>query len=161
MNVRGMKSFCNQYLAGQKSHHVYHSPHYASRFGLSKEHVRLSSVLQGSLGESIKFRVPGPSFILLTREALVEKDWTMKWSLHLKEPPWISSVHPSGRGSCPILGVLGSGQSSCHLSFLPFYPRFIIYTREIKNSSQLVLRSSLFPVFHNPHQENEVFQECL
>ena len=85
----------------------------------------------------------------------------MKWSLCLKEPPCVSSVHPSGRRSRPILGVLGSWQRSCLLSFLPFYPRFIIYTREIKNSSQLVLRSSLFPIFHNPHQENEVFQECL
>ena len=107
------------------------------------------------------FRVPGPSFILLTRATLVEKDWPMKWSLCLKEPPWVSSVHTSGRRSCPILGVLGSWQRSCLLSFLPFYPRFIIYTREIKNSPQLVLRSSLFPIFHNPHQENEVFQECL
>ena len=52
MNVRGMKSFCNQHLAGQKSHHVHDSPHCASHLDLSKGHVGLSSVLPetGPLG---------------------------------------------------------------------------------------------------------------
>lgn len=101
----------------------------------------------------LKFRDPGPSLILTWGRLDYGTQSIFRRCLGLTA--CATQRELSDRG------VLGACQGSCLLSFSPLCSGFIVYAPGIKNCSQLVLRSSLSSVLHNPHQEDRVFEECL